>query len=137
MNTQCSARFQLPACEDDLWHEVVLALLGQRDADEEQARDHLHLLEELAFHHVFCGRPLTRAFAEDTATWLAKERKFGSPRDKAQGWLADLERWEMLVQRGGGYNAIYGFAIPSLDEYFAARHLVLQRRDLACGSLAP
>jgi hypothetical protein len=115
--------FQLPACEDDLWQEVVRALLWQRDADEEQARNHLRLLEELALHHQFCGRPLTHNFAEDTATWLAEERKFGSPRDRAQAWLAGLKYWELLVQHGSGIDAVYEFAIPTLDEYFAARHL--------------
>jgi hypothetical protein len=117
------ARFQLPACEDDLWHEVVVRLLGQRNAVEQEARDHLRLLEELAFHHRLCGKPLTRAFAEDTATWLAKERDFGSPRDKAKQWLVKLEYWQLLVRWSSGSDADYEFAIPTLDEYFAARHL--------------
>jgi hypothetical protein len=104
----------------------VLALLGQRDADEEQARNHLRLLEELAFHSRFCGKPLTHAFAENTATWLAKERDFGSPRDKAQRWLAKLEYWQLLARHDGGNDTIYEFAIPTLDEYFAARHLAVR-----------
>jgi hypothetical protein len=118
-------KFQLPAAEDDLWHEVVLALLGQRDADEEQARNHLHLLEELAFHHRFCGKALTGAFAEDTATWLAEAGAYDrvTPRKTAQGWLAHLERWQLLDRHGSGNEAVYEFAIPTLDEYFAARYL--------------
>jgi len=122
-------KFQLPAAEDDLWNQVVVRLLSQRDADEQQARDHLRLLEELAFHYRFCERPLTRTFVEDTTTWLAEERKFGSPRDKAHEWLADLERWELLVRRGGGPDITYEFAIPTLDEYFAARHLSARWAD--------
>jgi HEAT repeat protein len=123
------ARFLLPACEDDLWREVVRALLLQRNADEERARDHLRLLEELAFHSRFCGQLLTRAFAEDTSTWLVEERKFGSPRDRAQQWLADLERWELLLRGVNGKEATYEFTIPTLDEYFAARHLAARWND--------
>jgi hypothetical protein len=123
------ARFQLPACEDDLWHEVVVQLLGQRHADEEQARDHLRLLEELAFHHVFCGRPLTYAFAKKTATWLAKAEELEGAGNQARKWLTDLEGWELLVRRGSGNEAVYEFAIPTLDEYFAARHLAARWND--------
>jgi hypothetical protein len=60
---------------------------------------------------------------EDAVTWLAEQKKFGSPREKAQEWLADLERWELLLRRGSGNEATYEFAIPTLDEYFTARHL--------------
>src|SRR4051794_13561486 len=102
MHGASHGHFQLPSAEDDLWHLVVIRLLEQRDASEVQAKDHLRLLEELAFHHRFCGNRLRCAFAEDTATWLAEESKFGSPREKAQEWLADLERWELLVRRGRG-----------------------------------
>jgi hypothetical protein len=115
--------FQLPAAEDDLWHQVVVRLLEQRDVDEEQANNHLQLLEELAFHYRLCGKSLTRAFVEDAVTWLAEQKKFGSPREKAQEWLADLERWELLLRRGSGNEATYEFAIPTLDEYFAAAAL--------------
>jgi len=117
-------KFQLPAAEDDLWHQVVKRLLEQRDVDEKQAKNHLQLLEELAFHHRFCGKPLTRAFAEDTASWLAEKMKFGVPRYKAGKWLKDLEQWELLRPAGDENDAsTYEFSIPTLDEYFAARHL--------------
>jgi HEAT repeat protein len=86
------------------------------------------LLEELAFHYRFCGKPLTRPFVEDTATWLSGDSALDreAPRRTARGWLADLERWELLVQRGSGHGINYEFAIPTLDEYFAARHLALR-----------
>jgi HEAT repeat protein len=118
-------RFRLATCEDDLWHEVVVRLLAQRDIDEEQAHDHLRLLEELAFHRRFCGKPLTRDFAENTGTWLAESEGFDRvrPRRTAQGWLAELEYWQLLERRSSGREAIYDFTMPSLDEYFAARHL--------------
>lgn len=116
-------RFQLPTAEDDLWEQVVLALLHQRDA-EILARDQLRLLEELAFHHRFCGKSLTYPFVLKTATWLAEEMKPGSPGNQARKWLEELEqRWELLIQRGSGNDAIYEFPILGLDEYFAARHL--------------
>lgn len=70
----------------------MLALLRQRDVIESQARDHLRLLEELAFHYRFCGKSLTYSFVEDTATWLAKESGFGSPRDKAWRHSRNLKR---------------------------------------------
>jgi HEAT repeat protein len=117
------SRFQLPACEDDLWHQVVRALLGQRHADEAQAEDHVRLLEELAFHRVFCGRPLSYAFAKKTATWLAETEELEAPGTQARRWLAEVQGWELLIQRGRGNEAAYEFAIPTLAEYFAARHL--------------
>jgi hypothetical protein len=120
------ARFHLPTAEDQLWHLVIVRLLEQRDVTEEQAKEHLRLLEELAFHHRFCGRPLTVEFAEDTATWLAEARRFGSARDKAQAWLQDLVNWELLFRRVKNKVPLLDFAIPMLDEFFAARHLRLR-----------
>ena len=142
-------RFRLPVAEADLWKLVVARLLEQRDTNEEQARDHLRLLEELAFHTRFCGKELTRKFVEETARWLAvqasyqnaallhrfaerlhlyilakpKEEEFEKSSDRSQEWLEELEKWELLVRRGEGDETIYEYAIPILDEYFAARHL--------------
>jgi HEAT repeat protein len=115
--------FQVPAAEDDLWHQVVVRLLGQRDVDEEQARNHLQFLEELSVHHRICGKSLSRRFTEETATWLAEEMKFANPRDTARAWLTDLENWELLVPRPRGRNTCCEFAVPMLAEYFAARYL--------------
>lgn len=123
MNGQGKARFQLPAAEDDLWEQVVLALLTQRHVSEWEAGYHLRLLEELGFHSRICEKRLTYAFALKTATWLAEEMKLGNPGDRTREWLEDLERWELLLRRGSGHDATYEFAIPTLDEYFAARHL--------------
>ena len=91
------ARFQLPAAEDDLWEQVVLALLRQRDVSELRARDHLRLLEVLGFHKQFCHRTLSEAFVLNTATWLAAEMKLLGPGDKAREWLKELQDWQLLV----------------------------------------
>jgi hypothetical protein len=69
------SRFPLPAAEDDLWEQVLLALLRQQDVEELQARDHLRLLEELGFHKQFCRKLLSETFVLNTATWLAEEQK--------------------------------------------------------------
>jgi len=121
--------FQLPASEDELWHQVVVRLLAQRDRLESEAGDQLRLLEELAFHSRFCGRQLTQEFVQKTATWLADDMGFGSPADTARGWLADLESWDLLVRNGSGAGAWYEFPIQTLDEYFAARHLAARWED--------
>jgi len=122
--------FQLPAAEDELWHQVVVQLLKQRRViSEREAQDHLRLLEELAFHARFCGKPLTYTFAENTATWLAADKQFGSPRDKAQEWLEELEYWDLLRRRDTEADGLYEFPIPMLDEYFAARHIAERWRE--------
>lgn len=35
-----------------------------------------------------------------------------------------MEQWELLLRRDGGIDAPYEFAIPTLYEYFAFRHLM-------------
>jgi len=122
-------KFQLPAAEDHLWHQVVVRLLNQRHIEEHDARNELRVLEELAFHHRFCGKPLTYTFVEDTTTWLAEERKFVSPLERARAWLRDLEQWELVRRRGTGNDATYEFAIPTLDEYFAACRIARKLED--------
>lgn len=118
---------RLPVTEDDLWGQVVLALLKQRDRDEEgeDEQNALRLAEELAFHHRFCKAPLTRRFVENTATRIVRQQAFdtSTPRKTAQAWLFKLREWELLLYRGHGRTAIYEFGIRLLDEYFAARHL--------------
>lgn len=123
------ARFQLPTAEDDLWEQVVLALLAQRNIHDREVRDHLRLLEELGFQKQFCHKRLTQTFVLNTATWLAEEMKLLGPGDKARKWLADLESWELLIPRGHGNDVTYEFPIPGLDEYFAARHLAARWRE--------
>lgn len=122
-------KFQLPTAEDDLWEQVVVALLCQRDVSEPQARDHLRLLEQLSFHKQFCHRTLTESFVLNTATWVAEELKLEGPGDKARKWSEDLEAWELLVLQGSGSETLYEFPIPGLDEYFAARHLAARWAD--------
>src|SRR5262249_38525005 len=106
-------RFRLPAAADDLWHEVVVHLLNQRDADEVAAEDHLRFLEELAFHHRLCGQPLTREFVAGTGKWLAEERGIDrrTPVTTVRKWLRDLEQWELLIQRGAREKPGYEFAL--------------------------
>jgi GTPase SAR1 family protein len=116
------ARFRLQATEDDLWKELIKRLLRQRDVHQKDAGDHLRVLEELAFHKVFCGKDITYGFAEDTATWLAHDQNFASPRDKAQQWLSDLENWGLLLDSSGEHFD-YSFPISTLDEYLTARHI--------------
>lgn len=112
-------RFQLPTSEDELWTEVVAALLAQRRVAARAARDPLCLLEELAFHQRIRGQELTADVVEDTATSLAARMQLGPARPTAQKWIEDLENWELLINRAG----IYEFAMPTLDEFFAARCL--------------
>lgn len=116
-------RFLQPASEDDLWHEVIVQMLAQQGTSEQNVEDSLRLLEELSFHHRFCAKELTQIYAENTAAWLAMEREFARPREKAQQWLAELELAGMLERQAGDKASTYGFAILGLDEYFAARHL--------------
>lgn len=115
------ARFALPTAEDDLWHQVVVRLLAQRDMTEQHAANPLRLLEEWAFHQVVCGqRQVTRRWLECMAEWIVQTEPRRGPATAVSHWIDDLEAWDFVSCDADG---IYEFAIQGLEEYFAARHL--------------
>lgn len=122
MSEQGKPRFQLPAAEDDLWHEVVKALLLQRNITERQAANPLRLLEEWGFHRVFCERrKVNRSWLERVGAWIVQTEPWRGPIEEVGRWIDNLEAWDLIRCDADGN---YDFAIDMLDEYFAARHLV-------------
>jgi len=115
------SNFQLPAAEDDLWHQIIVRLLAQRDKAERQAASQLRLLEEWAFHRVFCGqRKVNRGWLERVAEWIVETEPRRGPLEEVDQWIDDLEDWDFIcIDADGNYE----FKIPTMDEYFAARHL--------------
>jgi hypothetical protein len=121
------ARFQLPSCEDDLWHEIIVRLLGQRDITESLAVNPLRLLEEWSFHRVFCGRRrVDREWLERVAEWIAQTEPRRGPVHQVGQWIDRLKDWDFASTDADGH---YEFTIPTLDEYFAARHLAARWTD--------
>jgi len=122
MTAQRPPRFQLPAAEDELWRQVVIRLLEQRDVSVASADDCLRLLEEMAFHAKLCGALLTRASVINTASRLATQKQYTGPGDKAKQWLDNLQQWELLVPARSAESNLE-FGLPGLEEYFCALHM--------------
>lgn len=97
-----SGQIPVACAEDDLWHQVFVRMLDQRDKIEQQAANELRLQEEWTFHRLFCGqRKVDRSWLEHLLSPTAKNGTTNTP---ARYLGMRTKAWKIITLFGVAHN---------------------------------